>query len=128
MLRSEAGPRGPVGAGMSTQEQDRVLFEGAYAELVKELPEFVARALARISGPGMTWARISVGIVFVVGGFLSFLPVLGIELLPLGVLLLAHDLPVLHRPVGTATLWLVQQVRTFKSYARSAWNVPKASA
>jgi hypothetical protein len=109
---------------MATREQDRVLFEGAYAELVKELPEFVARALARVSGPGMGWVRIPLGVVFIVGGFLSFLPVLGIELLPLGVLLLAHDLPVLHRPVGTATLWLVQQVKSFKSYARSTWSTP----
>lgn len=105
---------------MSNQEQDRVLFEGAYSELVKELPEFVARALARVSGPGMGWVRIPLGVVFVVGGFLSFLPVLGIELLPLGVLLLAHDLPVLHRPVGVATLWLVDQLRVFKSYVRGA--------
>jgi len=110
---------------MSTREQDRVLFEGAYAELVKELPDVVARALARISGPGMGWVRVPLGIVFIVGGFLSFLPVLGIELLPLGLLLLAHDIPVLHRPVGTATLWLVQQVRTLKAYARSARNAAK---
>ena len=107
---------------MSSREQDRVLFEGAYAELVRELPEFLARALARITGPGMYWVRLPLGVAFLVGGFLSFLPVLGIELLPLGVLLLAHDIPVLHRPVGTATLWLVQQVRTIKAHARSAWS------
>lgn len=101
-----------------------MLFEGAYAELVKELPESVARALARISGPGMGWVRIPLGLLFIVGGVLSFLPVLGIELLPLGVLLLAHDFPVLHRPVGTATLWLVRQVKALKGYARAAWNTP----
>jgi hypothetical protein len=107
---------------MTTREQDRVLFEGAFDELVKELPEFVARALARVTGPGMGWVRLPLGVVFVVGGFLSFLPVLGIELLPLGILLLAHDVPVLHRPVGQATLWLVQQVRNIKAHARSAWS------
>lgn len=125
MLRLAADLTAPlVGESMSTREQDRMLFDSAYAELVKELPEFLARALARITGPGMAWVRVPVGIVFVVGGFLSFLPVLGIELLPLGMLLLAHDLPVLQRPVGTATLWLVQQVRALKTYARSAWNTP----
>lgn len=108
---------------MSTREEDQALFEAAYVDLVNELPEFLARALSRISGPGMAWVRIPLGVVFLVGGFLSFLPVLGIELLPLGLLLLAHDLPVLHRPVGTATLWFVERVRELKGYARSVMSV-----
>lgn len=103
---------------MSTQERDRELFEAAYAELLMELPEPVARALARLSGPGMRWARLAVGVVFIVGGFLSFLPVLGIELLPLGLLFLAHDAAFLHRPVGTATLWFVDKVRVVKRRVR----------
>lgn len=35
-----------------------------------------------------------------IGGILSFLPVLGIWMLPLGLILLAIDLPILQRPVG----------------------------
>jgi hypothetical protein len=106
-----------IGSTMSKQEHDRELYEAAYEELLKELPESIARALARLQAPGMRWARLAIGILFVVGGALSFLPVLGIELLPLGMLLLAQDAAFLHRPVGNATLWIVDRVRAFKRWS-----------
>lgn len=103
---------------MSQVERDRETFEAAYNELLKELPDALARALARLSAPGMRWVRFGFGVLFIVGGLLSFLPVLGFELLPLGVLLLAQDAPVLHRPVGAATLWVVAKVREIKACVR----------
>lgn len=103
---------------MSQAERDRETFEAAYQALLEELPEAVARALARLSGPGMRWVRMCIGVLFIVGGVLSFLPVLGFELLPLGILLLAQDAPVLHRPVAAATLWVVGRVREIKACVR----------
>jgi hypothetical protein len=41
-----------------------------------------------------------------IGGLLSFLPVLGLWMIPLGALLLAQDIPFLRRPVGRALVWL----------------------
>ncbi|WP_407061690.1 hypothetical protein [Aureimonas sp. SK2] len=38
-----------------------------------------------------------VGIAFIIGGFLSFLPVLGIWMLPLGLLILSIDLAFVRR-------------------------------
>lgn len=49
------------------------------------------------------WAmliRIPLGILLVVGGLLAFLPILGVWMLPLGLLLLAIDLPFLQRPMN----------------------------
>jgi hypothetical protein len=43
--------------------------------------------------------RIPVGILLIIGGILSFLPILGLWMLPLGLLLLAQDLPFLQRPM-----------------------------
>ena len=103
---------------MSQAERDRETFEAAYNELLNELPEGLARALARLSAPGMRWVRACFGVLFIVGGVLSFLPVLGFELLPLGVLLLAQDSPILHRPVAAATLWVVGRVRAIKACVR----------
>lgn len=100
---------------MSQAQRDRETFEAAYDELLAELPEPVARALARLRAPGMRWVRVGFGVLFIVGGALSFLPVLGIELLPLGVLLLAQDAEFLHRPVAAATLWMVGRVRAIKA-------------
>ena len=48
--------------------------------------------------------RIPLGILLVLGGIFSFLPVLGIWMLPLGLLLLALDLIFLQGPVNTAVL------------------------
>jgi hypothetical protein len=112
----------------SERKLDRELFETAFAELLKELPETMARPLARLRGPGMRWARVSLGLAFIVGGTLSFLPVLGIELMPFGLLLLAHDAPILQRPVATATLWLVDKVRAVKARVRRGASASTAAA
>jgi hypothetical protein len=44
--------------------------------------------------------RFPVALLLITGGLLSFLPVLGIWMLPLGLLLLAVDLPVLRGPIS----------------------------
>ena len=44
--------------------------------------------------------------LLVIGGLFSFLPILGIWMLPLGLLLLAQDIPVLKRPTSSAMIRL----------------------
>ena len=44
--------------------------------------------------------RFPLALVLVLGRLLSFLPVLGIWMLPLGLLLLAVDLPILRGPIS----------------------------
>jgi hypothetical protein len=46
------------------------------------------------------------GLLLVAAGFFGFLPVLGFEFIPIGLLLIAQDVPPLRKPVATATLWL----------------------
>ena len=43
------------------------------------------------------WVRLSVGILLVLGGILGFLPVLGFWMIPLGLLILSYDLPMVRR-------------------------------
>ncbi len=52
--------------------------------------------------------RIPLAVLLVFGGIFSFLPVLGIWMLPLGFLVLAVDIPPLRKPVGD---WLVRGQR-----------------
>ncbi|MBW7922503.1 MAG: hypothetical protein H3C51_10425 [Rubellimicrobium sp.] len=48
--------------------------------------------------------RVPLAVLLILGGLLSFLPVLGLWMLPLGILLLALDLPLLRGPVTLATI------------------------
>jgi hypothetical protein len=45
--------------------------------------------------PACRWLRIPAGVLLILGGILSFLPILGVWMLPLGLVLLAEDLSVL---------------------------------
>ncbi|MFN5996518.1 MAG: hypothetical protein ACK47C_19745 [Paracoccaceae bacterium] len=44
--------------------------------------------------------RFPLALILIAGGVFSFLPVLGIWMLPLGLLLLAVDLPILRGPIS----------------------------
>lgn len=48
--------------------------------------------------------RSPIGVLLIAGGLLSFLPLLGIWMLPLGLLLLAVDVPWLRAPVSGFTI------------------------
>jgi hypothetical protein len=94
----------------STIEEGRVsegkrILRQAFKDLERELPERVARVVRSLRHPDARWVRIPVGLLAVVGGIFSFLPVLGIWMLPLGLLLLAYDIPFLRKPVGRFTIW-----------------------
>lgn len=54
--------------------------------------------------PSSRLYRIPLGILLVLGGIFSFLPVLGIWMLPLGLLILAIDLPFLQGPIASAVI------------------------
>ena len=55
--------------------------------------------------PSSRIVRIPLGIVLILGGVFSFLPVLGVWMLPLGLFLIALDLPFLQGPLNRMTLW-----------------------
>ena len=75
-----------------------------FDRLERRVPGLAAGWLARVRRPEARWVRIPLGILLVLGGIFSFLPVLGIWMLPLGLLLLALDLIFLQGPVNTAVL------------------------
>ncbi len=59
-----------------------------------------------IRKPSSRLLRIPVALLLIAGGVFSFLPILGLWMLPLGVLLLALDLAFLQGPVNHAVLRL----------------------
>lgn len=69
---------------------------------------------------GMRWVRVPVALILLAGGVLSFLPVLGLWMLPLGLLLLAVDIPPLRPAVASGTIWTRRRVRRFTRRGRVA--------
>jgi hypothetical protein len=76
-----------------------------FDRLERQLPGAAARTMRRLREPDARWVRLPAGVALVFGGLLSVLPVLGIWMLPLGLLLLAQDVPVLRRPMSRAMIW-----------------------
>ncbi len=87
-----------------------------FDRLEKRIPSLAAGWLVRIRRPEARLIRIPLGILLVLGGIFSFLPVLGIWMLPLGLLLLALDLIFLQGPVNAAIL---RGSRKWTSWQRS---------
>lgn len=53
------------------------------------------------------WVRLPLGLLLIVANlFGPIVPFLGIEFVPLGLLLIAQDVPSLRKPVARMTLWL----------------------
>ena len=73
------------------EEMDR--FEG-------HMPEWAGRNLKRLRHPKAVWVRVPAGVALTGGGVLSVLPGLGLWMLPVGLALLAHDVPVMRRPLA----------------------------
>ena len=96
-------------------EGKRVLRD-AFKRLEQELPERVARVIRNLRHPDARWVRIPIGVLFIVAGFFSFLPVLGLWMLPLGLLLIAYDVPVLRKPVGSFTIWGAEKWAAFRQW------------
>ncbi|MDG1115847.1 MAG: hypothetical protein P8N72_01790 [Flavimaricola sp.] len=58
--------------------------------------------------------RIPAAVLLILGGILSILPVLSIWMLPIGLLLLAVDVPFLQQPVSSTIVRLRLRARAFR--------------
>jgi hypothetical protein len=76
-------------------DREEARLDRRFERLEKEVPE-----------PSSRWVRIPLGALLILSGIFSFLPILGLWMLPLGLLLLAQDIPFLRAPTGRALIWL----------------------
>jgi hypothetical protein len=65
--------------------------------LIDRLPARLQNATRWLRRPSSRWARIPAGLFLILGGLLSILPVFGLWMLPLGLVLLADDVPLFRR-------------------------------
>lgn len=81
----------------------------------RRLPMRFSRFLRLLRRPSMMPARIAVSILLIVGGLLSFLPVLGFWMLPLGLMVIAQDLPFLQKPLVRLFHWCERRWASWRS-------------
>jgi len=94
-------------ANASNQDDGQAQLDQAYDELEREVPDRVSRAIRWLRDPKGKWVRLPLGLLLIVANlFGPIVPFLGIEFVPLGLLLVAQDIPPLRKPVAKMTLWL----------------------
>ncbi|QEH95333.1 hypothetical protein [Gluconobacter thailandicus] len=81
-------------------------YEAQMQALIRKLPGWMQRALIWLRKPERKWVRIPAGILFMLGGCMAFLPVLGVWMVPVGILLLSEDIPFFRRLMKKALSWI----------------------
>jgi hypothetical protein len=61
----------------------------------RRLPGWAAGFLGWLWQPRLHWVRIPIGVVLILGGIVGFLPILGFWMIPLGLIIMAKDIPLL---------------------------------
>ena len=87
----------------------------AFKRLERELPHRVASWMRWLRHPGSRWVRLPAGIALIIGGVFSILPLLGLWMLPLGLMLIAADIPFLQRPMARLTMWGVDRLDRYRA-------------
>lgn len=81
----------------------------------RRLPESLAGAVRWLRKPGSRYVRIPLGVALIPCGFIGFLPILGFWMIPLGLLVLAIDMPFMRPPLIKLLDWVEMK-----------WPAPKA--
>jgi hypothetical protein len=89
---SEGTERRRIGyRGMtSSHEQD---LDEHLERFERRLPKWAAAFVGWLRQPGSRWIRLPLGIVLILAGIVGFLPILGFWMVPLGLIVMAKDLP-----------------------------------
>ena len=78
--------------------------DALYRELERlngHLPTWATQFMSKVTAPSALWLRMPLGVVLMVGGVVGFfLPLPGFWLLPLGLALLALDVPFMRSPMA----------------------------
>lgn len=101
---------------MTPKAKSEARLNRQFDRLESRIPSKAAMALNWLRRPEARFVRLPLGLLLVCGGIFSFLPVLGLWMLPLGLLLLALDLVFLQGPVNTA---IVRGTRKWTTWRRA---------
>ena len=95
--------RDPACGGPAGGDQD---WERRLGLLVRRLPQRLQAVVRGLRRPAARWIRIPAGLLLIIASLFSFLPILGLWMLPLGLLLIAQDVPFLQKPLAGMLGWI----------------------
>ena len=82
--------------------------------LLKRLPHWVGTALHWLLEPSHHWLRIPAALAFLLCGAFAPIPLIGVWMLPVGLVLLGEDIPWLKIPMEQSAQWVERTwVRVF---------------
>src|ERR1700709_2862581 len=74
--------------------------------LIARLPVSFQKFVRWLRQPSSRWVRIPVGILLIIGSFLFILPLFGLWMLPLGMAMLAQDVPFIKHLIDRLLAWI----------------------
>jgi len=98
------------GASAAAAAQTMSADDWRLDRLIDRLPKRIRSAVRFVRRPSARWLRIPTGLLLILGGVLWFLPIVGLWMLPIGLALLADDVPLL-RSLRSRTLDWVEHRR-----------------
>jgi hypothetical protein len=90
-------------------------IDGYFEAVYRRVPAGISRFIRWLREPSSFAVRFFVAILLIAGGIFSFLPILGIWMLPLGLLLIAQDVPALQKPLVAALMWTEARWKSLKA-------------
>ena len=87
-------------------EHSRRELDRHFAWFQDKLPPGPARFISWLRKPSSILVRIPDAFLLIAGAVFSFLPVLGLWMLPLGLVLFAQDVPILQKPMAQSLGWI----------------------
>ena len=95
------------------RDRHRRRLDRQFRALSRRSPRLKA-AIARLNGRRGVLVRVPSGIALLIGGLLAFLPFLGLWMIPLGLMVLAIDLPRLRPAVSAGIIRLRRRRRVWQ--------------
>ena len=74
--------------------------------LIRRLPEHRQGPVRWLRSPAARWVRLPLGVLCILGSLLFILPIFGLWMLPVGLLILAEDVPMLRRMRTRVLNWI----------------------
>ncbi len=104
---SDAAPRVATPESLSVSHESGTRRpEQLLERLIDRLPSNLQASVRWLRRPSSRWVRIPAGVLLIGGGFLGMLPILGLWMLPLGLILLADDVPPLRAWRDRTLTWI----------------------